>query len=105
MKGTGLGGVAGLVLGGIGAYCGYRQAEITGQSPVEGALIFGGAGFLLGGLGAFILKSFFQFAAYFILLAIGVFVFRDQIEAMTGIDPVEAGRAIIGGARERLPVN
>jgi hypothetical protein len=55
-----------------------------------------------GSAGAFILKSLMQFVIYIILFGIVAFVFQNQIEAMTGINPVTA---VLGVLRDwGLPV-
>ncbi len=82
--------LAGVVMGGVGAYLGFEQAASTGVSPFLGALIFGGAGFVIGSAGAFLLKSLAQFLIFFLLIAAIVYFARDPIEQMTGMDPVDA---------------
>lgn len=83
---------AGVIGGAVGAYLGYNYAGAAGAevSPVQGALILGAVGLILGSAGAFILKSLAQFLIYFVLMMIVAYVFRDQIEAITGVDPVSA---------------
>lgn len=86
---TSLGGLVGLA---IGAYCGYNEAASVSNdmSPIMGAGILGLVGFVVGSAGAFVLRSLSQFLIYLVLIGILAFVFRDQVEAMTGIDPVSA---------------
>ena len=55
-----------------------------------GAAILGGVGFVVGSAGAFLLKSMSQFLIYLVLFGLLAFIFRDQIESLTGIDPVNA---------------
>lgn len=90
-SGAGLSGLAGLIGAGIGGYIGYTQAaDVSDLTPVTGALILGGVGLVAGSAGAFLLKSVMQFVIYAIMLGVVVFVFQDQIQAMTGINPVDA---------------
>ncbi|MEM9055095.1 MAG: hypothetical protein AAGB16_07200 [Pseudomonadota bacterium] len=90
-SGVRLSSIAGIVGAGIGGYIGYTQAaEVSDLTPITGALILGGVGLVAGSAGAFILKSLMQFVIYAILLGIVVYVFQDQIEAMTGINPCVA---------------
>ncbi len=97
-SGVKLGGLAGIVGAVVGGYIGYTQAEsISELTPVSGALILGGVGFLAGSIGAFLLKSVMQFAIYVIMLGIVVFVFQNQIEALTGINPVDATVSFLRG--------
>jgi hypothetical protein len=95
--------VAGVIGAGVGGYIGYTQAaDVSNLSPVAGALILGAIGFVAGSAGAFILKSLMQFVIYIILFGIVAFVFQNQIEAMTGINPVTA---VLGVLRDwGLPV-
>jgi hypothetical protein len=95
--------VAGVIGAGVGGYIGYTQAaDVSNLSPVAGALILGAIGFVAGSAGAFILKSLMQFVIYIILFGIVAFVFQNQIEAMTGINPVTA---VLGMLRDwGLPV-
>ncbi len=86
----GLAGIAGLVGAAVGGYLGYNQAAEAGLEPWQGAMILGGLGLVAASAGAFILKSLMQFAIYIILFLVAAYVFRDQIEALTGIDPVSA---------------
>lgn len=90
-SGVRLSSIAGLVGAGVGGYIGYTQAaDVSDLTPITGALILGGVGLVAGSAGAFILKSLMQFVIYAIMLGVVVFVFQNQIEAMTGINPVEA---------------
>jgi hypothetical protein len=57
----------------------------------------GGVGLVAGSAGAFILKSVMQFLIYAIMLAVLVFVFQNQIEGMTGINPVDATISFLRG--------
>lgn len=82
--------VAGVVIGGIGAYLGFEQAASTGVSPFLGALIFGAAGFVVGMAGAFIFKSIAQFLVFLVLIGAIIYFAQDPITQMTGINPVEA---------------
>lgn len=97
MRGGGVSGLAGLVGAGLGGYLGYTQAVATELPPVQGALALGLAGLVLGSAGAFILKSLVQFLIYVLIIAAMAFVFRDQIEGATGIDPVEATLNVLRG--------
>ncbi len=88
MKISSLAGFVGAIAGG---YIGYTQAaDVSNLSPVSGALILGAIGFVAGSAGAFILKSLMQFVIYIILIGIVAYLFQNQIEAMTGINPVSA---------------
>lgn len=89
-SGIRLSSLAGLIGAGIGGYIGYTQTAGTDLTPVTGALILGGVGLVAGSAGAFILKSLMQFLIYAIMLGVVIFVFQNQIETMTGINPVEA---------------
>lgn len=90
-SGVRLSSLAGIIGAGIGGYIGYTQAETVSElTPITGALIMGGVGLVAGSAGAFLLKSLMQFAIYVIMLGVVVFVFQSQIEALTGINPVEA---------------
>ena len=95
--------VAGIIGAGVGGYIGFTQAaDVSNLSPVAGSLILGAIGFVAGSAGAFILKSLMQFVIYIILFGIVAFVFQNQIEAMTGINPVTA---VLGLLRDwGLPV-
>ena len=90
-SGVRLSSLAGLVGAGIGGYIGYTQAEaVSDLTPVSGALILGGVGLVAGSAGAFLLKSLMQFLIYAVMLGIVLYVFQNQIEAMTGINPCVA---------------
>ena len=83
--------VAGIIGAGVGGYIGFTQAaDVSNLSPVAGSLILGAIGFVAGSAGAFILKSLMQFVIYIILFGIVAYLFQNQIEAMTGINPVDA---------------
>lgn len=86
---TGLGGLVGLA---IGAYLGYNEAASVSSdmSPLMGAGILGIVGLVVGSAGAFLLKTVSQFLIYILLFGVLAFFFRDQIEALTGVDPVNA---------------
>ncbi len=89
-SGVQLAGLAGIIGGGLGAYLGYNQAIATGMPPVQGALIMGAIGMVVASAGAFILKSAMHFIVYVIMLGLVVYIFRDPIEGMTGVNPVDA---------------
>ena len=90
-SGVQLSGLAGIVGAAIGGYIGYTEAaEISNLTPAAGALILGGMGLVIGSAGAFILKSMMQFLIYVVIFFAFVFVFQNQIEAMTGLNPVNA---------------
>lgn len=90
-SGVQLAGLAGVIGGGIGAYLGYNQGLVTdGISPIQGALIMGAIGMVAGSAGAFILKSAMQFIIYIIMFALLAYIFRGQIEQLTGVNPVTA---------------
>ena len=97
-SGIRLSSLAGLIGAGVGGYIGYTQAaDVSDLTPVTGALILGGVGLVAGSAGAFILKSLMQFVIYAIMLGVVVFVFQNQIESMTGINPVDASLAFLRG--------
>ena len=90
-SGVRLSSLAGIIGAGVGGYIGYTQAaNVSGLEPVAGALIMGGVGLVAGSAGAFLLKSVMQFVIYLVMLGVLVYVFQTQIEALTGINPVEA---------------
>lgn len=89
-SGVQLSGLAGIVGAAVGGYLGYNQAAAAGLEPITGALILGGIGLVVASAGAFVLKSAMQFIIYIILFGVLAYVFRGQIEALTGIDPVAA---------------
>ncbi|MEM9179401.1 MAG: hypothetical protein AAGA89_06800 [Pseudomonadota bacterium] len=97
-SGIRLSSLAGLVGAGVGGYIGYTQAaNVSDLTPVTGALILGGVGLVAGSAGAFILKSLMQFLIYAIMLGVVIFVFQNQIESMTGINPVDASLSFLRG--------
>ncbi len=90
-SGVRLSSLAGIIGAGVGGYIGYTQAaNVSELTPITGALILGGVGLVAGSAGAFLLKSAMQFLIYAIMLGVVVYVFQSQIEALTGINPVEA---------------
>ncbi len=95
-SGIRLSSLAGLVGAAVGGYIGYTQAEnVSELTPISGALILGGVGLVAGSAGAFLLKSAMQFIIYAIMLGIVVYVFQNQIEALTGINPCNAAVALL----------
>ncbi len=90
-----IGGLAGIIGAFVGGFMGYRQAVESGMSPVQGALIFGAVGLILGSAGGFILRTLSAIAMYIILLGVLAYFFRQPIEGMTGIDPVNSALVII----------
>lgn len=103
-SGTQLAGLAGIVGAGVGAYLGYNLGLSSETvSPIHGALIMGGIGLVAGSLGAFILKSAVQFIIYVVMILIVSYFFREQIEAMTGIDPVAAVESALNSIGLSLP--
>ncbi len=90
-SGVRLSSLAGVIGAGVGGYIGYTQAaEVSGLEPVAGALIMGGVGLVAGSAGAFLLKSAMQFVIYLVMLGVLIYVFQGQIEALTGINPIDA---------------
>lgn len=90
-SGVRLSSLAGVIGAGVGGYIGYTQAaEVSGLEPVAGALIMGGVGLVAGSAGAFLLKSAMQFIIYLVMLGVLIYVFQGQIEALTGINPIDA---------------
>ena len=95
-SGVRLSSLAGLVGAAVGGYIGYSQAaDVSELTPITGALILGGVGLVAGSAGAFILKSLVQFLIYAIMFGVVIFVFQNQIEALTGINPVEATTGLL----------
>jgi hypothetical protein len=83
--------LAGLVGAAVGGYIGYTQAaNVSELTPIAGALILGGVGLVAGSAGAFLLKSLMQFLIYLIMFGVLAYVFQNQIEQLTGINPVNA---------------
>lgn len=90
-SGTKLSSLAGLVGAAVGGYIGFTQAEhISELEPFAGAMILGGIGLVVGSAGAFLLKSVMQFIIYLIMFGVLAYVFQNQIEQLTGINPVDA---------------
>lgn len=88
-------GVTGIIGALVGGYLGYRQAIEAGmEQPWQGAVILGAVGLVLGSAGGFLLRSLSSILVYAVLLGVLSFVFRGQIEMLTGIDPVAAGMTI-----------
>lgn len=102
-SGVQLAGLAGIVGGGLGAYFGYNYAIVEGMPPIQGALILGAVGMIAFSAGAFILKSAMQFIVYVIMLGLVVYIFRNQIEGLTGINPVLAVHTTLTGWGLPLP--
>ncbi len=97
-SGVKLSSLAGLIGAGVGGYIGYTQAShISELTPISGALILGGVGLVAGSAGAFLLKSAMQFIIYVIMLGVVVFVFQNQIESLTGINPWTASLSLLKG--------
>lgn len=97
-----VGGVTGIVGALIGGFMGYNQAVEAGLEPWQGALILGGVGLVLGGLGGLIIRSVISMLVYVVLLGVLAFFFREQIEALTGIDPVAYGTGLFESIRDFL---
>ena len=90
-SGVRLSSLAGVVGAAVGGYIGFTQAEtISNLEPVTGGLILGAVGLVAGSAGAFLLKSLMQFLIYLIMFGVVIYVFQNQIEAMTGMNPVSA---------------
>ena len=97
-SGVRLSSLAGIVGAGVGGYLGYSQAaNVSDLTPVAGALILGGVGLVAGSAGAFLLKSLMQFLIYAVMLGVVIFVFQNQLEGMTGINPVDAALNFLKG--------
>ena len=95
-SGVKLSSLAGCVGAAVGGYIGYTQAaDVSSLTPVSGALILGGIGLVAGSAGAFLLKSAMQFLIYLIMLGVVLFVFQDQVEKLTGINPVDAAVGVL----------
>jgi hypothetical protein len=83
--------LAGLVGAAVGGYIGYTQAgHVSELEPIAGALILGAIGLVIGSAGAYLLKSLMQFLIYLIMFGVLAYVFQNQIEQLTGINPVNA---------------
>jgi hypothetical protein len=83
--------LAGLVGAAVGGYIGYTQAgHVSELEPIAGALILGAIGLVVGSAGAYLLKSLMQFLIYLIMFGVLAYVFQNQIEQLTGINPVNA---------------
>lgn len=102
-SGVQLAGIAGIVGDGLGAYFGYNYAIAESMPPIQGALILGAVGMIAFSAGAFILKSAMQFIVYVIMLGLVVYIFRNQIEGLTGINPVQAVHTTLTGWGVPLP--
>jgi hypothetical protein len=102
-SGVQLAGLAGIVGGGLGAYFGYNYAIAESMPPVQGALILGAVGMIAFSAGAFVLKSAMQFVVYVIMFGLVVYIFRDTIEGLTGINPVDAVYRTMAGWGIPLP--
>lgn len=102
-SGAQLAGLAGIVGGGLGAYFGYNYAIAESMPPIQGALILGAVGMIVFSAGAFVLKSAMQFVVYVIMLGLVVFIFREPIEGLTGINPVAAVHSTLTGWGLPLP--
>lgn len=90
-SGVKLSSLAGIIGAGVGGYIGYTQAaSVSDLTPISGAMILGGVGLVAGSAGAFLLKSLMQFLIYAIMFGVVIFVFQNQIESLTGINPVDA---------------
>ncbi|MAN44849.1 MAG: hypothetical protein CMF04_01400 [Hyphomonas sp.] len=95
-SGVRLSSVAGIVGAVVGGYIGYTQAQdVSNLEPVTAAIILGAIGMVAGSAGAFILKSLLQFAIYIILFGVVAYAFQNQIESLTGINPVDATMAFL----------
>lgn len=97
-----VGGITGIIGAVIGGFMGYRQAIEVGMDPFQGALILGAIGLVLGSVGGFILRTLSSLIVYVILLGVLAFFFRDQIELLTDIDPVDSAITIFEDARDFL---
>jgi len=97
-----VGGVTGVIGALIGGFMGYRQAIEVGMEPWQGALILGGVGLVLGSAGGFILRTLGAILMYAVLLGVLAYFFRDQIELLTDIDPVDAALTVYRDCLEFL---
>ncbi len=97
-SGVKLSSLAGIIGAGVGGYIGYTQAaNVSELTPISGALILGGVGLVAGSAGAFLLKSAMQFIIYIILFGVVIFVFQNQIESLTGMNPWHAALSLLKG--------
>ena len=103
MSRASVGGVTGVNGAIVGGFLGYRQALGTdGVDPWQGALFLSAVGLVLGSAGGYVLRSVSAILVYVVLLGVLAYFFRDQIEALTGTDPIEAGGAILNDGIEFL---
>ncbi len=87
-SGAKLSSLAGIIGAGVGGYIGYTHAaNVDNLTPIAGAMILGGVGLVAGSAGAFLLKSAMQFVVYVIMFGVVIFVFQNQIESLTGVNP------------------
>lgn len=104
MSNGGLSGFAGIVGGAIGGYLGYTYAASAADvTPIQGALILGGIGLIAGSIGAFLVKSAIQFLIYLVLILGVAYFFREQIDSLTGVNPVDALNAALERFGMSLP--
>ncbi|MEM7494364.1 MAG: hypothetical protein AAF296_13370 [Pseudomonadota bacterium] len=97
-----VGGITGIIGALIGGFMGYRQAIEVGMEPWQGALILGALGLVLGSIGGFVLRTLSALFVYAILLGVLAYFFRDQIELLTDIDPVDSAITIFEDVRDFL---
>ncbi|MEE9380764.1 MAG: hypothetical protein V3V03_05100 [Hyphomonadaceae bacterium] len=92
-----LGQVVGLIAAIAAAIYGWKQAELSGQEPWIGGLIFGAAGYGLGRLGVAIVKSLIALAIYAVFIFVMMIVFRERMIGMFGVDPLAFLEQILNG--------
>ena len=97
-----VGGITGIIGALIGGFMGYRQAIEVGMEPWQGALILGAVGLVFGSIGGFVLRTLSALLVYVILLGVLAFFFREQIELLTDIDPVDSAITIFEDVRDFL---
>lgn len=85
-----VGGVAGTLGTLIGGVMGFMQAQEVGVPPVQGAGLYALFGFFLGSLTGLFFRSLPAIILYLFVVGVIVYVLRGPMEAMTGIDPIEA---------------
>ncbi|MGC6499669.1 MAG: hypothetical protein ACON4C_05700 [Henriciella sp.] len=96
-------GIFGLIGAVIGGLMGYRQAVESGISPVQGALILGAFGLIVGSAGGFLLRTLGSLILYIVLMAAIIYIFREPMEAMLGIDPTSSFQTLFDDVMKVMP--
>ncbi len=93
-------GLIGAILGGL---MGYRQALEAGISPVQGALILGAFGLIVGSAGGFMLRTLGSLILYIVLVAAVIYIFRQPMETMLGLDPTTSFGTLLNDVIAIMP--